>query len=106
MVTIDFIQPDGSRINVNADGHPSVMHAAVKHGVEGIIGECGGELSCATCHVYLDKDTCERLPAMRQDEEELLEFTEGVTETSRLGCQIRINNDIDGATFEVANQGM
>jgi ferredoxin, 2Fe-2S len=73
------------------------MEAAVAGGIEQIVGECGGNLMCATCHVYVDGDWFERTG--RPDEEEsemLLAADQKLTETSRLSCQIVVSQDLDG----------
>lgn len=103
MVNISFLQPTGTEVSVAADGSDNVMHAAVQSGIDGIIGECGGELSCATCHVYVDEATHAKLPPIGDDESDLLEFVDGVQERSRLSCQIAVNQTIDGATFEIVD---
>jgi 2Fe-2S ferredoxin len=74
----------------------SVMETAVRNGVPGIVAECGGSLSCATCHVFVDPDDFAALPPMEKMEDEML-YGAAVdrTETSRLSCQIRIPEDRD-----------
>jgi 2Fe-2S ferredoxin len=79
----------------------SVMRAAVRSGVPGIIGECGGELSCATCHVIVREPWSSALEPMRADEAEMLEFVEDVDSRSRLGCQIRLTAKLDGMQLDV-----
>ena len=79
----------------------SLMQVAVKNGVEGIIGECGGEMSCATCHVYVAVPWSERLPPASLDERELLEMVDGLRDESRLSCQIRVSSRFDGIEVEV-----
>ena len=72
----------------------SVMQVAVRHGVPGIIGECGGVLSCATCHVYVDDADLEKLPEMSAQEDEMLDGTASDRQaSSRLSCQIELPRD-------------
>ncbi len=80
------------------DAHPgdSVMETAVRNGVPGIVAECGGSLSCATCHVFVDPQDFPALPPMEDMEDEML-YGAAVDrqETSRLSCQIRVTEDMD-----------
>jgi 2Fe-2S ferredoxin len=84
-------------MDVDAEAGDSVMNAAVRGGVPGIEGECGGEMSCATCHVYVEDPTIFISPS--PDELDLLELADDRTERSRLGCQLKIKEDI--GDFEV-----
>jgi 2Fe-2S ferredoxin len=94
---IVFIKPDGQRQEVVAAPEESVMHAAVNNLVDGIVGECGGDLSCATCHVYVDPDWFDALPQASDDEGDMLEATsEEPTKFSRLSCQIKCHGKLDG----------
>jgi 2Fe-2S ferredoxin len=78
------------------------MQAATGYGVPGIIAECGGSASCATCHVYIDADWAGRLPAPRPDELALLECTAAERgPTSRLACQIRLDASLQGLVVSV-----
>lgn len=100
MISINFVGPDGKSRKVNVPEGISVMQAAVNNDIQEIVGDCGGGLSCATCHVYVGADWKERLPAPSADEVEMLEATsEEPTEFSRLSCQIRCDASIDGLTL-------
>jgi 2Fe-2S ferredoxin len=78
------------------------MRAAVDHGVPKIIGECGGELACATCHVFVDPEWFDRLAAANDDELAMLQVTsEEPTQYSRLSCQIAVVEDLDGLIVNV-----
>ncbi|GCD99055.1 2Fe-2S iron-sulfur cluster-binding protein [Embleya hyalina] len=89
MTKIDYIQSDGTRITVDAAPGDTVMSAAIAADVDGIVGECGGNMMCATCHVYVDEAPAARLPAMTDDEDQMLACTEAPrTALSRLGCQL------------------
>lgn len=70
-----------------------------------IKAECGGACCCATCHVYLDQEWYDRVPEIHEEEEEMLDLAPGVKETSRLSCQIVMDNDLDGLIVEIAKQG-
>src|SRR5438876_8181234 len=89
MATIIYILKDGSRREVDASVGTSVMQAAIKNNIRGIEAECGGCMSCATCHVYVDDAFFDRLPAPEATESELLEGVAAERRpTSRLGCQM------------------
>ena len=73
------------------------MQAAIGHGVDGIVAECGGNCMCATCHVYVDADWLPRLPAMSEAEDALLDGTASERQpNSRLSCQISVTSALDG----------
>lgn len=77
------------------------MEAATRNGVPGILAECGGACSCATCHVIVDPAWFARTGVPGNDERELLGFAFGVQPTSRLSCQIRLTKQLDGLTVTV-----
>ncbi len=92
MSKVVYRHADGTVTALDVEDGQSVMNAAVQHGVSGIIGECGGELMCATCHVYvLSPETGG--PAS-EDEDEMLEFAACPRrENSRLSCQLVVGSD-------------
>ncbi|KQR53623.1 ferredoxin [Leifsonia sp. Leaf336] len=97
-----YCQPDGSQTQLETDAGTSVMRAAVMTGVPGIVGECGGQAMCATCHVYVRPAWLDRLPGMSEDEDEMLDCTsEERSERSRLGCQIRMSDELSGLEVDV-----
>jgi 2Fe-2S ferredoxin len=99
---ITFIAPNGAAHTVESPVGTSVMRAAVDHDVAGIIGECGGHLVCATCHVYLDGHCTERFAPPSAMELELLGFAAAeVRPESRLGCQLILSSDCDGCTVHL-----
>ncbi len=101
MAKITIIDRSGSAHAMTAaDG--SLMEAIKKGGVDELLATCGGCLSCATCHVYVDEAFVERLAPMSDDEDDLL-FTSGHRQdNSRLSCQIKISEEIDGLIATVA----
>ena len=102
MPEIIYVQSDGSERRVNAGDGDSVMFAAVQNGVPGILAECGGVLSCATCHVYVDPAWTARLPPAGEDEADMLEATAAERRPgSRLSCQIKVDDELDGLRVEV-----
>ena len=75
MPAITFIHADGKSNRVETSGDESAMQAATRHGLDGILAECGGNAMCSTCHVYIDAAWLARLPAMADDEDALLDGT-------------------------------
>ncbi len=73
------------------------MQGATLNGIDGIEGECGGSCSCATCHVYVDEAWASKLPAMAEAEDEMLDCAESERKgNSRLSCQIKMSEELDG----------
>ncbi|MFH8403997.1 2Fe-2S iron-sulfur cluster-binding protein [Streptomyces sp. NPDC018019] len=97
MPKIIYRFPDDSTRTVEVAQGTSVMEAALAHGVEGIVAECGGAAMCATCHVYVDSAHLAAAPAMSEDEDVMLDMTyEPRTAGSRLGCQLFMSPELDG----------
>ncbi len=97
MPTVKFINFDGTEHVVEADEGVSVMQAAMTNGIPGVLAECGGAASCATCHVYVDDSWIARVGEPGDDENDMLECT--ATErkpTSRLSCQIDMTPELEG----------
>lgn len=92
MSSITFHQPDGTSQVLALEEPDHIMQAALKNSVPGIVGECGGQAMCATCHVYVREEYLDALPEIGEDEEEMLEVTasERDIKRSRLGCQIEV----------------
>lgn len=102
MPSIIFILPDRSERIVSGRSGSSVMRAALDHDIPGILGECGGSASCATCHVWVEPAWADRLPVPDLDELDMLQFTEAeLRPGSRLGCQIPLDDSLDGLRIEV-----
>lgn len=102
MVSITFIERDDTRKTVEAEPGYTVMEVAIRNGIEGIVAECGGQCSCATCHVYVEGDFLDKVGEPVDDEEGMLEFSDNRQPNSRLGCQIAITEDLDGMSVRVA----
>jgi 2Fe-2S ferredoxin len=96
MAKVTFIAADGSSKTVDAQIGSTVMEAAIKNGVKGIDAECGGACSCATCHVYVDDAWRAKVGPAQPTEEDMLDFASDVRENSRLSCQIKVTDDLDG----------
>ena len=101
MPKITFIQPSGEEKVVDAPVGRSVMEAATGDMIPGIIGECGGSCSCATCHVYVDEAWFNRLPASDEMEQAMLEGAVEPGPLSRLSCQIKVTEEIDGLVVRI-----
>ena len=95
MPKMTFIEHDGTRREVDAPLGLSVLEIAHKHDVD-IEGACEGSLACSTCHVIVDPAWFNKLAAPTEDEEDMLDLAFGLTETSRLGCQIDMTPELDG----------
>jgi 2Fe-2S ferredoxin len=99
MPDITFVQADGASKTVTVSEGKRVMQSALSNGIDGIIGECGGQAMCATCHVYVEEPWRDQLPSIRDEEEEMLEDTVCErNDASRLSCQIVVTDAIDGIT--------
>ncbi|CAO1654287.1 2Fe-2S iron-sulfur cluster-binding protein [Parasphingorhabdus sp. NYA22] len=101
MPKITFITHDETVYEVTADIGASVMDAAFDNSIPGIDADCGGQCACATCHVFIDGDWAAKVPAREEMEESMLELAEGVTEFSRLACQIPITDALDGLKVQL-----
>lgn len=101
MPNITFQLADGRELHVDAPVGISLMKSAVSADVPGIIGECGGEMTCATCHVRIGQEWLKRLPERGDEETELLEMTDDFDSASRLSCQVEVSDDLDGLTVSV-----
>lgn len=98
-VSVHLTAADGRRHDVAGRVGESLMRAAVAAGVDAIAADCGGLLSCATCHVYIDPAWAARLPLPSTDEEAMLDMTAAPRRpTSRLSCQIVLDESLDGLT--------
>ena len=99
-LTVTTREGETSEIDV-ADGL-TVMEAIRDNGFDELLALCGGCCSCATCHVHVDPAFADKLPAMSEDEDDLLESSDHRNETSRLSCQIEFTSDLDGLKVQIA----
>jgi ferredoxin, 2Fe-2S len=100
-IRITFIEHNGKEHTVEASPGRSVMHTAVDNMVPGIVAECGGCLSCGTCHGYIDPAWQERLKGPAEDEVGMLEFVKDPQPNSRLVCQIEVSAELDGLVIRL-----
>ena len=106
MVSITYKDSEGGSRTVEAQVGSTVMETALREGVPGIEAECGGACACATCHVYVDPDWTEVVGKPEQMEEDMLDFAFEVRPNSRLSCQIKVSEALDGlAVTTPAKQG-
>jgi ferredoxin, 2Fe-2S len=96
MVKITFIDAAGVARTVEGDVGSTVMETALKHGIPGIEAECGGACACSTCHVYVDAAWGEQVGGPSPMEEDMLDFAYGIQPNSRLSCQIKVSENLDG----------
>ncbi|WP_137787325.1 2Fe-2S iron-sulfur cluster-binding protein [Sphingomonas sp. 3P27F8] len=101
MIAIEFVQPDGTRDKVFSREGYTLMEAAVRSGVAGILAECGGSCACATCHVIVDPGWTETVGPPNSMEEQLLEMLDNRQTASRLGCQVKLKQVFDGLVVRV-----
>ncbi|MEQ1697341.1 MAG: 2Fe-2S iron-sulfur cluster-binding protein [Hyphomicrobiaceae bacterium] len=101
MAKITFIQPDGSQQVVEAAPGVTVMEAARLSRIAGIEAECGGACACATCHVYVDAAWAEKTGKAEAMEEDMLDFAFDVRPESRLSCQMKVTDALDGLVLRV-----
>lgn len=105
MVNVTYIAADGTETTVDAAEGSSVMQAAVANDVDGIVGECGGSMMCATCHCYVDDDWISKTGERGHDEDEMLEGAASeVKSTSRLSCQIKLSQSLDGLVVHLPEE--
>ncbi|SFI97641.1 ferredoxin, 2Fe-2S [Phyllobacterium sp. CL33Tsu] len=101
MAKITFVTFDGARFETDAENGSTVMENAIRNAVPGIDAECGGACACATCHVYVDEEWTAVVGEPEAMEEDMLDFAYDVRPNSRLSCQIRVSDDLDGLVVHV-----
>ena len=101
-VKITYIDPSGKEHTVNAEIGKNLMDIAHDNNIE-LEGACGGELACSTCHLVFEKDVYDTLPPKADEEEDMLDLAFELTETSRLGCQIKVCKEFEGIKTMVTN---
>lgn len=100
MAQVTYVLPDGSEKVLDVASGRTVMEGSTRNNLPGIVAECGGSCSCATCHVYVDSGSFEDIT---DEEADLLEFLDDKEPCSRLSCQLVITDKIDCARIRVAN---
>ena len=100
MTKITFIESDGKEVVVDAQNGLSLLEVAHNNGIS-LEGACEGSLACSTCHIVVDKEFFDKLPSPSEEEEDMLDLAWGLTHTSRLGCQIIINDSLNGLKVKI-----
>ncbi len=95
MTALTFIKPDGEQVTVEATNGATVMEVAKENDMP-MLAACGGSLACATCHVIVDDAWYDKTGELSEDEEDLLDTAHDLTHTSRLCCQIKVSDALDG----------
>ena len=102
---IIFVHDNGQKTEVMAEGNVSLMEVALRHNIPGIEGICGGAMACATCHCYINEDWLARVEAedneKTEEEDDILDVAFDLRENSRLSCQIKITEALDGLVVEL-----
>ncbi len=101
MTKITIVAFDGTEFAVDAQNGSTVMENAIKNAVPGIEAECGGACACATCHVYVDEAWAGVVGKPEPMEEDMLDFAYDVRPTSRLSCQIKVRDELNGLVVRV-----
>ena len=96
MAKITYVDSGGTERTVEGEVGATVMETALRNDIPGIEAECGGACACATCHVYVDEAWKDAAGPPSSMEEDMLDFASDVRPTSRLSCQIRVTDDLDG----------
>lgn len=101
MSTISVVSANGEKRELDVTVGVSIMRTVLNNGIDGLIAECGGTMSCATCHVYVAPAWADRVPAPSEDERMMVECVIEPRDTSRLSCQLVYSDDLDGLEIEI-----
>lgn len=101
MAKITYVEANGTKHEVEAENGSTVMENAIRNAVPGIVAECGGACTCATCHVYVDPEWVSVTGGPSMMEEDMLDFAFDVNDRSRLSCQIKVSDEMDGLVVHV-----
>lgn len=102
MISVTFIEHDGTPHTVSGKVKDSLMEAARDNNVPGILADCGGACACATCHVMVNEEWWDKLPQPAPDEDSMLDLgLEERTSRSRLSCQITLTDELDGIVVQL-----
>ncbi|KAG6976870.1 hypothetical protein JG688_00000936 [Phytophthora aleatoria] len=99
-VTFTFVDGEGEHTTVTAEEGEKLLDVAQENDLE-LEGACGGELACSTCHLVFEKRIFDNLPEVSEEEEDMLDLAWGLTDTSRLGCQIHVTKEMEGMTVRI-----
>ncbi len=100
MTKIIFIEPNGNEKTIEAENGLSILEVAHNNGID-LEGACEGSLACSTCHIIVEKSFFDNLPDPSDEEEDMLDLAFGLTHTSRLGCQIIVDEKLEGMKVKI-----
>lgn len=103
MISVHFISANGTTRTANANPGDRLLEVA-QNADQPLEGTCEGQMACSTCHVIVDPDWFTRLPAAREEEEDMLDLAAGATRMSRLACQIVLTETMDGLTVHIPGE--
>ncbi len=100
MLRVVFIKQSGVPVEVKGSVGQSILELAHENDID-IEGACEGSMACSTCHIIIDENWVDKLPKPSEEEQDMLDLTYGLTRASRLGCQIRLTQSIDGLSIKL-----
>ena len=104
MAKITYITHDNQTQTVEVQNGLTVMEGAVQNDIPGIDADCGGGMACATCHIYVNDEWFDKIPAKEDGEEDMLDMAFEPKKNSRLSCQITISNELDGLIVNIPSK--
>ena len=104
MTKIKYIEHNGNEHLVDVQNGLTVMEGAVQNDIPGIDADCGGGMSCATCHVYVNEEWLSKLPAKEDGEEDMLDMAFEPKQNSRLSCQLTVSDELDGLVVNIPSK--
>ena len=104
MPKITYIENNGNSLTIEVANGLSVMEGAVQNDIPGIDADCGGGMACATCHVYVNEEWFDKLPAKEDGEEDMLDMAYEPNKFSRLSCQIIVSDELDGLEVSIPSK--
>ena len=104
MPKITYIEHNGKSHTIEVPKDLTVMEGAIQNTIPGIDADCGGACACATCHVYVNEEWIDKLPATTNTEQDMLDMAFQPNKQSRLSCQIVVNEDLDGLVVKMPSK--
>ena len=104
MPKITYIEKNGKEHKIDVPNGLTVMEGAVQNNVPGIDADCGGGMSCATCHVYVNEEWLDKLPVKEDGEEDMLDMAFEPKKNSRLSCQLIVSDKLDGLVVNIPSK--
>ena len=104
MAKIKYIEHNGKEHIIEVQNGLTVMEGAVQNDIPGIDADCGGSMSCATCHVYVKEEWLDKLPTKEDGEEDMLDMAFEPKNNSRLSCQLIVSDELDGLEVNIPSK--